>query len=325
MISLLPALTVRPFEQDDIDALLALIRQQLARSFYSFALDKDDLLDQLAQPHSHFMARWQSTRSLCAWRAGELVGFLDAAVGFDSVNLDQPDHLPRGFLRFIALTERSDIVNETLLVLLRAAEQFWLEQKVQYVYAFAPGMGYPQFQGGVGILPGDWDGVVRALTSLGYSFSQRFYLLRRPLRLLLEEDVPMTDLRLEYQRNRSEVRYRIFRRLVEQIATARVLALPEMQIDHGLEDKKQAEEENPSKKENRTLHLLDLFVAEQWRNHNVGKWLLRRVINDATMARYDELIAFPASTQAVALVLLGQQGFIEQNYRGYSLEKELAK
>jgi ribosomal protein S18 acetylase RimI-like enzyme len=307
MIPVLPALTVRLFEDEDVDALCELMDAQLRRSLYPSAINAQGVLAQLQQPQSYFAARWQSVRPLCAWRAGELVGFLDATTGFDTVNLGRPDHQPLGFLRFVALTERSDILNETLLVLLRAAEQFWLEQKVQSVFAFSNTMGYPYFQGGVGILPGDWDEIVRALTSMGYTFAHRFYLLRRDLQLMVEEDVPMADLRLEYQRSQTEVRYRIYYRLVEQVASARVLAL------------------EATEGESRPLHLLDISVAEPWRNRNIGKWLLRRIINDATMAGFDELIAFPSSRYSIALALFGQQGFIEQNYRGYSLEKELAQ
>lgn len=309
MIPVLPALTVRPFEEDDSDSLLDLVRSQLRRSLYSSELedanDSKTIVEQFLQPNSPFVARWQTVRPLCAWRAGELVGFLDAATGFDASHLDLPDHQPLGFLRFIAITQRTDIINETLLVLLRAAEQFWLEQKVHHVTAFSQRMGYPFFQGGVGVLSGDWDEIVRALTSYGYTFEHRYYLLSRPLRMLLEEDVPMADLRLEYQRHRSEIRYRIYHRLVEQVASGRVIGLVSPE------------------KSSRTLHLLDISVAPLWQNRNIGKWLLRRIINDATMAGFDELIAFPASNQSVALGLFGQQGFIEQNYRGYSLEKEL--
>lgn len=305
MIPVLPALTVRPFESEDSETLLALVNAQLQRSSYSATFEPAVWVEHLHHPQSCFAARWQQVRPLCAWRAGELVGFLEAATGFNSQNLTLPDHQPMGFLRFIALTARADIQNEILFVLLRAAEQFWLEQKAYQINAFAYNMGYPQFQGGMGALPGDWDAIVRALTSSGFAFSQRYYLLQRTLRFLLEEDVPMADLRLEYHRNRGELRYNVYRRLVEQVASARVIDITQ------------------AKDSTRTLHLLELSVNEAWRNHNIGKWLLRRIINDATMATFSEIIAFPASNQSVALALLGQQGFVEQNYRGYTLQKEL--
>ena len=305
MIPVLPALTVRPFEAEDGETLLALINDQLRRASYSDKFEPAVWNEHLQHPQSRFTARWQQVRPLCAWRAGELVGFLEATTGFNSQNLTLPDYQPMGFLRFIALTERADIQNEILFVLLRAAEQFWLEQKAYRISAFTNDMGYPQFQGGMGALPGDWDAIVRALTSHGFAFSQRYYLLQRTLRFLLEEDVPMADLRLEYQRNRDELRYNIYYRLVEHVASARVVDITQMAAA------------------TRTLHLLELFVNETWRNHNIGKWLLRRIINDATMATFSEIIAFPASNQSVALALLGQQGFVEQNYRGYTLQKEL--
>ena len=196
--------------------------------------------------------------------------------------------------------------NDTLQALFRAAETFWREHKAHRVLAFARGLGYPQFQGGLGILPGDWSEIIRGFTSNGYVFTQRFYLLQRMLGHMLEEDVPQADLRLEYRRINQEIRYHVYHRLVELIALARVVDVPTP--EHGTRH---------------TLHVLDLAVNAAWRNRNIGKWLLRRIINDATMAGYREVIAFPTSRQAEALILFGQQGFVEQNYRGYTLEKEL--
>lgn len=307
MIPVLPALTVRTLEDQECDLLLEFINRQLARALYSEPFEKKLLIPQLRQPSSYFTARWQQVCPLCAWRAGELIGFLDVATGVDEDNLSLPDHQPLGIIRFAALAERDDLHNDTLRALFDAAETFWREQKAHRVLAFARTLGYPQFQAGLGILPGDWNEIIRGLTSNGYSFTQRFYLLQRSLGQLLEEDVPQTDLRLEYRRTNREIRYHIYHRLVEHIAMARVMHVS-----------------TPTTGEKQTLHLLDIAVNAAWRNRNIGKWLLRRIINDATMAGYREIIAFPTSRQAEALILFGQQGFVEQNYRGYVLEKELA-
>ncbi|MFN8439639.1 MAG: GNAT family N-acetyltransferase [Caldilineaceae bacterium] len=306
MIPVLPALTVRTFEEQEGDILLEFINRQLTRALYSEPFNGELLIQQLRQPSSHFTARWQHVCPLCAWRAGELIGFLDVAAGADEDNLSLPDHQPLGIIRFVALAERDDLHHDTLHALFGAAETFWREQKAHRVLAFARTLGYPQFQAGLGILPGDWNEIIRGLTSNGYAFTQRFYLLQRSLGQLLEEDVPQTDLRLEYRRTSREIRYHIYHRLVEHIATARVIDVPTSALG-----------------ERYTLHLLDIAVNSAWRNRNIGKWLLRRVINDATMAGYREIIAFPTSRQAEALILFGQQGFVEQNYRGYALEKEL--
>jgi ribosomal protein S18 acetylase RimI-like enzyme len=56
---------------------------------------------------------------------------------------------------------------------------------------------------------------------------------------------------------------------------------------------------------------------------NIGKWLLRRVINDATLQGYQQILIHVAQNQQAVLNLLNQLGFIEENYRGYTLEKAL--
>lgn len=306
MIPVLPALTVRTFEDQEREALAKLVNRQLQHALYSHNFEESALIQQLRHPSPCFETRWLQIRPLCAWRAGELIGFLDVATGFDEDHIGLPDHQPLGMVRFVALAEREDLHSDTMRALFHAAETFWREQKANRVVAFARSIGYPQFQGGLGILPGDWSEVIRELTGNGYTFTQRFYLLQRALGHLVEEDVPQADLRLEYRRINREVRYHLYHRLVEHIAMARVIDVP-----------------NPVGGVKQTLHLLDIAVNEAWRNRNIGKWLLRRIINDATFAGYQEIIAFPTSRQAEALILLGQQGFVEQNYRGYSLEKEL--
>jgi hypothetical protein len=56
--------------------------------------------------------RWQYHSRLAAWRAGEMVGFLDAATGHDGDHLDAPEHPPHGLLRFLALTPRAELASE---------------------------------------------------------------------------------------------------------------------------------------------------------------------------------------------------------------------
>ena len=65
-------------------------------------------------------------------------------------------------------------------------------------------------------------------------------------------------------------------------------------------------------------------VDERWHNQKVGRWLLRRVINDATQRGLAEVVAHVHLNRAAALNLLGQHGFVELNYRGYSFGKALA-
>ncbi len=304
MISVLPAFTVRPLDSDDLEAVIDLVNRQAGQAIYSQPFTPAGLAAELQQASARYTVRWLQRRLYCAWRAGELVGFLDVATGLDEDHCDLPDHQPVGLIRHLALTERSDIIEETVKQLLGAAEPFWRSQNVQHIIAFPHTTGYQNLQGGTGILSGDWSEQVRAFTSNGFIFSQRYYLMQRSLQNLVDEDVPMTDLRLEFQRIRHETSYRLYYRLVELIAVGRVVGLTECG--------------HPE-----TTHLLDFTVSEGWRNRNIGKWLLRRMINDATQAGLHYMIAFPALRHPIMISLLGQQGFVEENFRGYTLEKGL--
>jgi ribosomal protein S18 acetylase RimI-like enzyme len=73
----------------------------------------------------------------------------------------------------------------------------------------------------------------------------------------------------------------------------------------------------------RVGHLTELEIAPDWRGRGIGKWLLWRLINDATLQGVQELIAFVAQNWGPAITLLTQQGFQELNYRGYAFEKDL--
>ena len=75
----------------------------------------------------------------------------------------------------------------------------------------------------------------------------------------------------------------------------------------------------------RSANLVDLQIDPQWRRANIGKWLLRRIINDVTLQGYQQLLAHVPQSQQAVLNLLNQLGFIEENYRGYTLEKALTK
>ena len=52
MIPVLPALTVRPFEDEDADALCELVDAQLRRSLYPSAINAQGVFAQLQQPQS---------------------------------------------------------------------------------------------------------------------------------------------------------------------------------------------------------------------------------------------------------------------------------
>ena len=70
-------------------------------------------------------------------------------------------------------------------------------------------------------------------------------------------------------------------------------------------------------------HLIHIEVNSRWRRRNIARWLLRRMINDATLQGYPEMVVHVAHPYAALLNLLAQHGFQELNYRGYSLELSL--
>jgi len=74
----------------------------------------------------------------------------------------------------------------------------------------------------------------------------------------------------------------------------------------------------------RVAYVVDIQVEPSWRNRNVARWLLRRMINDATLEGYQEMLAHLRLDQHIAMGLFTQQGFEELDYRGYTLEKTLA-
>ncbi len=68
-----------------------------------------------------------------------------------------------------------------------------------------------------------------------------------------------------------------------------------------------------------------LHIDPQWRQHDLGKWLVARMINDCTLQGCRELVAYVTLAQNAAMNLLVQQGFEERHYRGYVLEKTLTR
>lgn len=309
MIAPQPQLEVRAYEAEDAPWVTALVNRWLTVAPWSLPLDARMAREQLlAQPPaSEFGARLQTPLRLCAWRAGELVGFLDGAYGATAEALDLPEHRPEGLIRFLAAVPHAEQTGVVLRLLLDRVEAHWRDHKVEHLVAFHPSSGFRAFQAGAGILPGEWDEHVRQFTAAGWFFRQRYYALSRPLGAPLEEECPLPDLSLVQQRTARGRTYLVYHRRVELVAQARVLGL---QLDR-------------TGTAERVLHLLQLEVAEIWRNRNLGKWLLRRILNDAGHGAYQECVAFLPMNQPIALNLLVQTGFHEDNYRGYTLEKSL--
>ena len=79
-----PSLIIRPLRIDEASLVGHAINELIRTTPYSVNLDETEIKDQLlhSQPPTLYQARWQRHLRLCAWRAGELEGFLDAATGF---------------------------------------------------------------------------------------------------------------------------------------------------------------------------------------------------------------------------------------------------
>jgi ribosomal protein S18 acetylase RimI-like enzyme len=69
--------------------------------------------------------------------------------------------------------------------------------------------------------------------------------------------------------------------------------------------------------------VIELIVASAWRRRGVGRWLLRRMINDALLRGNRTLALFVSHTNQAGLGLCRRIGFEEMDYRGYTLEKQI--
>ena len=304
-----PELNIRPLQPDQhLDAAGALVNRMLQRAPYSAPMDEAMLRQQLfePQPPTLFPVQWQARQLLGAWRAGELQGLADVGAGMETG--DATDSQPMGLLRFLVLPERAELVTETARHLLAAADRFWQANRIGMVRAFSYFGGYPNLQAGAGLLPGDWSDQVQVLTANGYHFENRYYCLTRAAGALMEEVAPQTGLALALRGDERDRRYQVFFRRTEMIAEARLVRVT-LAATETL----------------RTVgYLAEWAVDANWQNQKVGRWLLRRVINDATQRGLAEVVLHVQLHQAAALNLLGQHGFVELNYRGYTFGKSLA-
>lgn len=310
MMPILPDLIVRALASPDAPALRTLLNPLLSTAIYSRPMSVEMVLAQALRRHPHtvYPTRLQQNRCLGAWRAGRLVGVIDVAVGFDSDSLDLPDYQPLGLLRFLALPVQADLRATVAEMLLDGAETFWRDAGVGLIKAFHISSGYPAFQAGAGLLPGDWDDQVRLLTEHGYHFSDRYYAVQKTLDEPVEEYVSLAELSLVYRGEIADRRYEIYRR-TERIGTARLVRVT--LVDDG---------------NDYAIGLVtDLAVDVHWRQRDLGKWLLSRLINDGLLQRYRQLTAFLSMDQVPAMNLFTQLGFEELHYRGYVLEKALTK
>ncbi|MEZ4865283.1 MAG: hypothetical protein R3C14_28495 [Caldilineaceae bacterium] len=313
MIPVAPSLIIRPLLAEELPFIRLAVNRLLQRAQLSRTMDEDAAAAQFLRPNppSLYPVRWQHVQRLCAWRAGELEGFVDVAIGFDQASLDEPEYRPIGLLRFLVLPEKPELLEEVATGLLQHSEAFWRRGSVGYIKAFHMSTGYPEFQAGLGVLPGDWTEHIRILTADGYQFSERFYCLRRALDQPLEETMPDARVSLLLRAAsgaslQSDRHYQLYRH-TEWIGQARVTSLT---IPAG-------------GRMVRLANLVDLQIVPAWRSRDIGKWLLRRLINDAILQGFHQMIVHVPNGAIAALNLFMQMGFEEENYRGYSLEKAL--
>jgi GNAT superfamily N-acetyltransferase len=206
------------------------------------------------------------------------------------------------------LNQASENVDEVATALIERAEAFWRQAGVGYIKACHFSTGYANFQAGLGALPGEWADLIRVLTSHGYQFCERFYAMSRTLSEPIPELLPLADLNLVYNGAAYDRTYQLYQRIA-WVGMARVVRFCVAQAEG----------------EQRLAKLLDLQIDPQWRGQNIGKWLLRRVINDATLQGYQQLLVHVPFSRHAAISLFNQQGFAELNYRGYTLEKTLTQ
>jgi GNAT superfamily N-acetyltransferase len=310
MSPITPTLMVRVLQPEEISDALVLVNPLLVQAPYSAPLDEAAARQQWFDdtPPTLYSVRWQRRQVLGAWRAGQLVGFIDVATGLDRDSVTEPDYRTLGLLRFLVLPERQELTGETARALLQAAEQFWRAGGVGYVKAFHISTGYPQFQAGAGCLPADWLGHVQVLTARDYLLQDRYYCFYRDLDTpLLEETVPQTAISLALRGTAEDRQYLIFFRRTELIAEARLVWRPAQ----------------PAERRGGIAYIARWHVDDRWRNQKMGRWLLRRMINDVTQRGLWRLVVHVHAQHAAAMNLLAQHGFVEHNYRGYGLEKTL--
>lgn len=310
MLPFAPSLSIREITVADTENVAGLINRMLARSLYSVTMDGEAIQNQLFSltPSTVYPVRWQRRQVLGTWRAGELIGLLDIAAGLDSESTELPDYQPLGLIRFLVLPEAQELVNDAAAALLGSAEQFWRQARIGHIKAFHMSTGYPQFQAGAGLLPSEWSDHIRALTAHDYRFQQRYYCLYRQLDgELLEEVPPRLSLGLVMRGTPEDRHYQVFFRRTELIGEARLVVAQTM-----IDGRRVA-----------VGHLAHWEVDQRWRNQKVGRWLLRRLINDASQRNLRELVVFLQLHQSAAMNLVAQHGFVEHNYRGYTLEKAL--
>ena len=360
MLPITPTLLLRPLKADDdaaLHLLLEPLRTILPDSLPASAFDATVRHKQFLRTHplTIFPVQWQKRQLLGAWAGGALAGFIDVATGVEHERVADPlalrNLLPVGLLRFLALPRPASYLHalhdEAAALLLGAADAFWRGEGVVRVRAHHLSTGYPALQAGAGLLPGDWAEHVRLLTGHGFRLTDRYYALRRPLQTLVEETLPLAELSVAHQHSRAGDVYELYYRRTEAVGHARLIRTetagvpsrggpaggqitqtPGSAIGDGAGSGTGNEVGDDGNGHlvaaaKQLAYVAEFAIQSDWQRRSVGRWLLRRLINDCTLQGYDELLVHLPQRATPALNLFNLHGFLEQDYRGYTLEKEL--
>ncbi len=302
-------LEVRLLFPTDSRAVAALLSPALRAVPYSREMSDAEILEQCFQPEPPTVhpSHWLQHQVLGAVQRGRLLGFVDFGVGYDHTALHRIGETPLGLLRFLALPDTYPLAVQVAQVLLAEVETLWRMEGVRQVRAFSFSTGYPAFQFGAGILPAAWEEHRDQLLRAGYRLVERYACFRRPLRGPLRESLPPSGLELWLDETRSSRTYQLFDPEGHRIASARLL------LGRVLEPASA----NP------VAYLEGFWVAEDWRRQGIGRWLLRRMVNDAGLLGAQEAVAHLDHDNQAAWRLLVHHGFEELPYRGYTLAKTL--
>ncbi len=288
--------------------MVELLRPLLAQSLYSQWMDNTAVLEQSFQavPTTVREVRWLSHQVLGAWDGETLLGFIEVGTGYDHATLHLSGDRPLGLLRFLALPADYIIASRVAKTLLQAADEWWRESRVQRVRAFSLSTGYPDFQCGAGMLPGQWEDTLHWLTDAGYRMSERYYCMAYPLQRPLLEPLPEGKFSLWLQQTQTTRSYQIL--VGEERVAEADLHLRQVDVPSGV---------NP------IAYISRWRVLSPWRRRGIGRWLLRRMVNDAYLIGCRQTVLHVNHEDYAAVALLHQVGFEELSYRGYTLEKRL--
>jgi ribosomal protein S18 acetylase RimI-like enzyme len=293
----------------DSRQMYPLLAAALAQAPFSSPMDDASIQTHcfLPEPPAIHTVRWLHRQLTGAMIEDRLLGFIDVAVGYDHATQHLAGDRPIGLLRFLALPQDFTLSGEIARLLLKDAEEFWRGHGVRRVRAFFFSTGYPPFQLATGILPSNWEDHHRWLNQAGYRPVERYYCLTYPLTRLAREEVPAAGYTLWPQLDGDTLGYQLYERDEVRMAAARLMERQVMEPSAA----------NP------VAGVIELIVASAWRRRGVGRWLLRRMINDALLRGNRTLALFVSHTNQAGLGLCRRIGFEEMDYRGYTLEKQI--